>query len=84
MTEEYELCWRDPRSAVCNMLSNPGFDGEFDAAPYREYDQNGVRQYENVMSGDWAWRQAVRAWFLCTGLIHSISLTLKGSHCKGQ
>ena len=42
------------------MLKNPDFAKSFDAAPLWQYNENGDRQYENFMSGDWAWKRAVR------------------------
>ena len=43
------------------MLANPEFAEHFDYAPHRQYDPNlnGFHRYENFMSGDWAWKQAV-------------------------
>ena len=40
------------------MLENPDFAEHFDYAPHQQYDTKG-RHYENFMSGDWAWKQAV-------------------------
>ncbi|KAI0339761.1 hypothetical protein BDW22DRAFT_1335609 [Trametopsis cervina] len=57
MDTEYELCFRDVRLAARNILANTDFASEFDTAPYREYDEEGSREYSNLMSGDWAWRQ---------------------------
>jgi hypothetical protein len=54
-----EVWFRDPRSLVRNLLSNPGFDKEFDYAPFQEYDHKGNHQFQDFMSGDWAWKQAV-------------------------
>ncbi|PSR76460.1 hypothetical protein PHLCEN_2v8435 [Hermanssonia centrifuga] len=59
MTAEYEVSHRDPLVCVRNMLANPDFADEFDVAPYREYDPSLKRQYTNLMSGNWAWKQAV-------------------------
>jgi hypothetical protein len=59
MDQEYEVWYRDPREVVHAMLSRTDFNGEMDAAPFREYDAEGKRQYQNFMSGDWAWKQAV-------------------------
>ncbi|KAH8071048.1 hypothetical protein BXZ70DRAFT_1058347 [Cristinia sonorae] len=58
MNAEYEVWCRNPRTIIRNMLANPAFKDNFDAAPFREYDSDNVRQYSNLMSGDWAWRQA--------------------------
>jgi hypothetical protein len=41
------------------MIANPDYKNHFDTAPVRIYDRNGVRQYRNFMSGDWAWEEAV-------------------------
>ena len=44
---------------VDDILANPEFNGHIDYAAYQEF--NGEkRQYGNVMSGEWAWRQSVR------------------------
>lgn len=68
MDEEYEVCFCDARDAVRIILANPSFGHEFDVAPYREYCANGDRRYSQVMSGNWAWRQAVRQ-----SLVHAVS-----------
>jgi hypothetical protein len=59
MISDFEVWYRNPHDVVKNMLANRDFDNEMDAAPYRDYDTEGSRQYQHFMSGDWAWRQAV-------------------------
>lgn len=59
MTSDYEVWFRDPRTIIQNMISNPDFDGEFDYAPYQEYSGDGQHRFEDLMSGYWAWQQAV-------------------------
>jgi hypothetical protein len=59
MEAEYEVWFRDPRTVIRNMLANPDFDGEIDFAPLQEFDDDGERQFQDFMSGDWAWQQAV-------------------------
>lgn len=59
MQQDFEVWFRDPRELIKNMLSNPAFDGEFDYAPYHEYDADGNHRFQDFMSGDWAWHQAV-------------------------
>jgi len=59
MSSEYDVWFRDPRCLVQNLISNPDFLGEFDYSPLREYDADGNRRYQNFMSGNWAWKQAV-------------------------
>jgi hypothetical protein len=63
MTSKYDVWFRDPRSVLRNVLSNPDFDGEFDYAPYQEYDVSGNHRFQDFMSGNWAWKQAVRVLF---------------------
>lgn len=60
MTAKYDVWCRNPLDVIHNLLANPDFKGEFDYAPYREYDNKDRRQYHNFMSGNWAWRHAVR------------------------
>ena len=60
MDTDYDFWFRDPRQLVHNIISNPDFKDGFDYAPYQEHDINGSRRYHNLMSANWAWRQAVR------------------------
>lgn len=55
----HTIWFRDPRLLFKKMLENPDFKHSFDYAPHRQYDTHGQRRYENFMSGDWAWKQAV-------------------------
>ena len=64
MTGEYTIFYRDPRKLFIDMLGNPDFAKDVDYSPLRQYDGKGIRQYENFMSGDWAWKQAVTLFFL--------------------
>ena len=58
MDGSYEVCYRDPRDIIRNMLANPDFDGETDYVPYRDFDVDGHREWKDFMSGDWAYKQA--------------------------
>ena len=60
MDGQYNVWFRDPHLLMQNLLSNPDFDGEFDYVPYKEYDPNNDRWFQNFFSGDWVWEQAVR------------------------
>jgi hypothetical protein len=60
MTADYTIWYRDPRLLFLNMLENPDFVENFDYAPLRQFNSMGSRCYQNFMSGDWAWKQAVR------------------------
>jgi len=64
MEAEYTIWFRDPRLLFKNMLENPEFVEHFDYAPHRQYDAKGSRSYENFMSGDWAWKEAVNKCFI--------------------
>ena len=59
MNSVYDVWFQDPRAIVQNMLKNPDFASKIDYAPYHEYDFNGDRQFQDFMSGDWVWKQAV-------------------------
>jgi hypothetical protein len=58
MQAEYDVWFRDPRTVIHNLLSNPDFKSGFDYAPYQEY-AAGVHRFQDFMSGNWAWKQAV-------------------------
>ena len=68
MLKEYTVYFRDPLSVVRSMIANPDFRGQFDYSPYMEF-EDGKRRWTDVMSGDWAWKQAVR--------FHSILMILR-------
>jgi len=60
MTSSYEVWFRDPHVLIKNILANPDYKDHVDYAPVQEFGSTGRRQYHNFMSGDWAWKQAVR------------------------
>ncbi|KAJ7248710.1 hypothetical protein C8J57DRAFT_1522190 [Mycena rebaudengoi] len=57
-TKGYTVHFRDPREIIKNQLANPDFKSEMDYAPKRVFAADGSREYEDFMSGNWAWRQA--------------------------
>jgi len=58
-TVGYDVWYRDPRQIIKNILASPDLGGHVDYVVYQEF--NGEkRQYSNLMSGNWAWRQSVR------------------------
>ena len=59
MDAEYDVWFRDPLDLMHKILSNPDFDGKIDYAPVQEYRSDGVHRYQNFMSGNWSWKQAV-------------------------
>jgi hypothetical protein len=59
-TQEYVVHFRDPRQVLHQQLANPDFKAEMDFAPKQVFGEGGSRVYQDFMSGNWAWRQAVR------------------------
>jgi len=65
MFDIYDVWYRDPRQVIHNLLGRTDIKGEMDFVPYREFDAtNDQRRWEDFMSGDWAWDEAV-----CTGFV---------------
>lgn len=58
MLKDYTVFFHDPLTVVRNIISNPDFDGQFDYAPYTEFEDEKQR-WSDLMSGNWAWKQAV-------------------------
>lgn len=57
--ETYTVYTRSTLDVLRSMLQNPQFDGHFDYRPFEEYVGPNKRQWSNLMSGTWAWKQAV-------------------------
>ncbi|KAJ7256385.1 hypothetical protein C8J57DRAFT_1437037 [Mycena rebaudengoi] len=55
--QEHVVHFRDSRKVLQQQLANPDFKSEMDFTPKQIF-VNGGRQYEDFMSGNWAWRQA--------------------------
>ena len=79
MLKEYMVHFHDLLSVVRNMISNPDFKGQFDYAPYREF-EDGTRRWTDVMSGNWVWKQAV--WFVYFSSMSINSLPLGRHWCR--
>ncbi|KAG2149100.1 uncharacterized protein EDB93DRAFT_1240422 [Suillus bovinus] len=59
MDQSHDVWYRDPHEVIQNMLGNSDYATEMDYRPYREYLTDGdERQWQDFMSGDWAWNQA--------------------------
>ena len=58
MLKDYTVFFRDPLAVVRKIISNPDFNGQFDHAPYMEFEDEKQR-WSDLMSGKWAWKQAV-------------------------
>jgi Plavaka transposase len=59
MTAQYDVWYRDPLLSMEQQIGNPSFAEEIDFAPKRIFDKDNKRQYTDLMSGNWAWGQAV-------------------------
>ena len=72
-TTGYDVWYRNPREVIKNMLARTDFDGHIDYAAYQEFSGE-KRQYSNLMSGNWSWRQSVCLHFSIFLLTLQISL----------
>jgi hypothetical protein len=60
MSDSFEVWFRDPLSVMENQIGNRDFGpNEMDYAPKQVFSGTGKRQFSDLMSGDWAWNQAV-------------------------
>jgi hypothetical protein len=59
MTRIYEFNVQDILAVLETLLASEEFDGHFDYIPYEEYNPDGNRIYSNLMSGQWAFTEAV-------------------------
>jgi hypothetical protein len=59
MTQTYELHARDPQLVLQQQLATPEFADKFTPTPYRRFQPDSQWVISNLMSGDWAWDQAV-------------------------
>ena len=78
-TARYNVWYRNPREVIKNLLARPDLEGHIDYAPYQEFDGE-RRQYSNMMSGNWAWKQAV-CFAHFTSLLTCSLTHSTGPHC---
>lgn len=71
MSRSYDVWFRDPLSVMEAQIANPEFVDHWDYAPKQLVDAQGTPQYIDLMSGEWAWEQAVRKSFQVT--THSLT-----------
>jgi Plavaka transposase len=64
MKSDYDVWFCDPHTIVKNMIDNPDYHNHIDVAPVRTFNSKGIRVYQNFMSGDWAWEEAVRSLYI--------------------
>ncbi|KAJ8077347.1 hypothetical protein PM082_001777 [Marasmius tenuissimus] len=55
---KYQVWYRNPDTIISNILSNPDFANEFDAAPYVHLNSEGKRRVSDFMSGNFAFRHS--------------------------
>ncbi|KAL0058867.1 hypothetical protein AAF712_014428 [Marasmius tenuissimus] len=55
---KYQVWYRNPDTVISNILSNPDFANEFDAAPYVHLNNEGKRRVSDFMSGNFAFRHS--------------------------
>jgi hypothetical protein len=60
MTEKYTLVTRNIRHLLHQQIACTDFDGHWDYIPFMEFNSTGNRVWTNIMSSDWATKQAVR------------------------
>lgn len=54
------FCFRDPRKVLLNQIALPDLQEHFIYAPYMQFNEKKDRVWSNLMSGSWAWDEAVR------------------------
>ena len=82
MEAEYDVWFRDPRTLVHNLLSNPDFKSGFDYMPFQERMAARVHRFQDLMSGNWAWSQAVGLRYSIGGLV--LILIMLGYYRRGS
>jgi hypothetical protein len=61
MSATFEICYCDLCKVIHDMLGHPSFKDNMDYILYREYHpQTRKRLWQDFMSGDWAWINAVQ------------------------
>jgi Plavaka transposase len=58
MDASYEIWFRSPLQVLEGQIANPEYNDMMDFTPKRVYHE-AKRQYTDLMSGNWAWDQAV-------------------------
>ncbi|TBU53492.1 hypothetical protein BD310DRAFT_774757, partial [Dichomitus squalens] len=59
MHDEYEFHYRDIEQALVNMAGSAEFENSWDYVPFEEYPAQNNRQFSNLMSAHFAWKQAI-------------------------
>ena len=59
MDIKHEVWFHNPKQLLKTMLACPDFADEFDYSPFKEYGADNKHHFQNLMSGNLAWTQAV-------------------------
>ena len=59
MTEDFILVTHNICSVLCEQIACTDFDGHWDYVPFMEFNDTGDRVWTNLMSADWAAKQAI-------------------------
>jgi hypothetical protein len=60
MVAEYDVWYHNLHCVLRNQIANPDFCGEMDFAAKQVFDADNEQEYQDLMSGNWAWQQSVR------------------------
>ena len=72
MRRTYTVHMRDTLVVAKQLVTSDDFKGKFNTRPFAEYLLNGARMYSDLMSGQWAYREAVS--FAVTPVIPLLTL----------
>ena len=64
MMDLHEIWFQDPLQVIEAQIGNPEFKNMIDISPKQVY-HKGKCQYEDLMSGNWAWDQVVCSYTSC-------------------
>jgi Plavaka transposase len=59
MLEKFILVTRNIRGLLHEQIACADFDGHWDYTPYKEFNSAGDRVWSNLMSAEWAAKEAV-------------------------
>ncbi|KAH9031198.1 hypothetical protein EDB85DRAFT_2074139 [Lactarius pseudohatsudake] len=71
--QDFKVWYRDPDVVIANLLDNPDFASQFDAAPYIATNSQGKRRWTDFMSGQFAWRRSI------SDMIYNVDHTTEGA-----
>ena len=80
MEEPYDLDARDALAVVRLQLATLTFKDQFDYVPYQEFNSKGERIWSNLMSAQWAFKQAVCSLGVVFRITFYTSLSRMSSH----